>query len=256
MSPHHDDTDEKLQGIDGRLRSIERALKSSAEEQLFFGIAFSLLVLFITLPMNDVISFLRNILPLSYDLAAKSAIGIRGVGIVFALSASFLRYYGSMCGEQTCKRTRYFSILSLLMGFEFFILIVGQNTFYGIAVRTPLASISFGTLLMTIIFAIIFLFEKRMLDFYTSRRLIIKSEAVPVVSLFFLFLTAAMFVGLIAGVLSFFVIPTFADSIQTISFFAFFLMLWGIYIKRLGWKHTQNRGRRVRPFQSKLSRWL
>lgn len=260
MSPHRDDdtVNEKLEDIDGKLKDIEKAFKSSSEEQLFFGIAFSLLVLFITLPMNDAVNFLQNLFSLSYDLATKSAIGIRAVGIVFALAASLLRYYGSMCREHTSKRMRLFSILSLLMGFEFFIFIIGQNTFWGIAIRTTWVIIPLGTLLMTIVFGFIFLLEKRMLDFYVSKRLIIRSEAIPIVSPFFVFLNAANLFGMFFGILSLFLARPYADAIDEVSFLAIFFGLLAIYIKRAIGKHARKSGKQLegKPFQSKISRWF
>jgi len=260
LSPQYDDDDigQELREIDDKLRSLEKTARSSSEEQLFFGIAFSLLIVFLTFPTNDLASLLQNFLPLSPDLAIPSATGIKGIGVLFALGASIFRYYGSMCGEHRCKDMRLYSIYSLWMGFNFFILIIGMNIISGIRIWTSLVTNSVGLFVLTAIFFTSFLIEKRMLNFYATKHLVFRSEAIPLVSPFFTMLCAGFFFGLILRVtLLSFLDQSYGGTIQLVLTFAISIGLFLLYAFR-GRRRNARKGeaQRKRVFQSKLSRWL
>jgi hypothetical protein len=253
-----DDVGEELRNIEGRLRTMEKASKSSSEDQLFFGISFSLLILFVTLPMSDTAVFLENVFGLSSFLAIPTASGIRILGIIFSLGASLARYYGSMCGEQKCKGMRFLSILLLTMGFEFFMFIIWQNILFGMTLNTGnrVATFSIGTLVLAVALCFVSYLEGRMFDFYASKGLVSRSLAQPWVSPVFAFLCFAIIVAQAFGIWMLSIDRNLADSIQLIVLYVSFPSFSILYfLIKSRTSHKRTRGTRTRPVQAKLSRW-
>lgn len=228
-----EDLSRKLQDVEDELKKIEKQSKSSSEDQFFFGISFSLLILFLTLPMSDAIVFLQNTFGLSVGLATSSAISIRIGGILLALMASLLRYYGSMFGEHACKKRRIQSIFTLLGGFWLFVFIIGENMSVGISVGTSWLTIPMGAFILGIFYALMIPLERRMLKFYVSKSLIYKVDAIPIVSSAFMILCFSFY---FAGATIFFVslvTPQFASLFGSIAFVSFFVLVMYLAVRSL-----------------------
>ena len=87
---------EKVKGLEAEIKgqktdSINESLRSN-EDQLFFGVIITLLVFFVTLPINDVSSFLQSIFNVKQDIAVSNAGYIKYTGIVAFLVSTLLRY--------------------------------------------------------------------------------------------------------------------------------------------------------------------
>lgn len=92
---------EELRQLSGE---IDLKSRLGLEDQLFFGVVFSLLILAMTFPsIEDLALFFKNA-GLSSDTALYSAQGLKVVLISGLLAASFSRYYGSMKGKKKFGR--------------------------------------------------------------------------------------------------------------------------------------------------------
>jgi hypothetical protein len=178
---------EKLKHIENRLRRIEEDAQHGIEDQFFFGIVFSLLLLFITLPTTELASFLESfrfleISLFSSDLAAKTAEGVRYFGILFMLLSALLRYHGALSEKRLSKSERYYSIFFFLMGLEFLIFIFGMNVSSVLSVQIGSVNVEFGIFVLGIAFLTMVKIEKKILNFYASKGLIHKKHTEPDIS--------------------------------------------------------------------------
>jgi hypothetical protein len=256
MSENGDNSDvsRKLQDIESTLKKIERQARFSSEDQFFFAVSFSLVVLFITLPMNDAINFFRGTFVLSDVMATSVANGIRVIGIVTAMSASLLRYYGSMCSERICKEKRLQSIIILLVGFWFFIFVIGSSEFNSITLTTTLVVVPLGLAIMAFFYFALSFLESRILRFYASKGLIQKSETTPIVSASFAFMCLAYYISFVVAILvniflrfNSSVMATIFASIFVVSF----ILLEFLFI-RIANNKTRRGKRRTKVVQKKL----
>lgn len=249
------DVSRKLQDIESTLRKIERQSKFGSEDQFFFAVSFSLVVLFITLPMNEAVAFLKSTFVLSDALATSTANGIRVIGIMTALVASLLRYYGSMCSDRVCKEKRVQSILALLFGFWFFIFIIGSAELNGIILTTIRVTIPMGMAILAVFYFAVSFIERRILRFYASKGLIQKYETTPIASASFAFICCSYYFTFVLAVLAsiFLTNNSFAVSIiWSISFAVFFTMLEFLFLRKINLNKTRTGKRRLKSIQKRL----
>jgi len=222
------DISRELHDIKDQLNRIEKQSRFGSEDQFFFAISFSLLILFLTLPMNDAMAFLTNF-GLSDKLAISTANGIRGIGIIAALAASLLRYYGSMSNEHICKEKRVQSITTLLMGFWFFVFIIGANAFSSLSYAISLVTIPFGVMILAFLYVVLGILEKRLLSFYASKHLIQKSDVIPVASITFLFICTSYYLALASALVASLFAPSIVVAVAVVSFVVFFVIQERLY---------------------------
>lgn len=160
------DIEEKLETLEDRVKSIEVKSHLNLEDQLFFGLVFSLLLLVITFPsINDMVNLFENI-PLISSGAYSYAYSIKFILIAPLFPASVCKYYGAIRKSQSAQ---YHSIRLLLLasfGFLFMIVVVFLGQF--------LYQVIGGDMLPTLFLILILLglglgvIEKRILYFYHS----------------------------------------------------------------------------------------
>lgn len=151
--------------------------------------------------MNDAVAFLRSTFVLPDAMATSVANGIRVIGIVTAIVASLLRYYGSMCSERVCKEKRLQSIVALLFGFWFFIFVIGSSELNSITLTTTWVVIPLGMAFLAFFYFAISFLERRILRFYASKSLIQKSETTPIVSASFAFICCSYYFSFVLAIL-------------------------------------------------------
>lgn len=158
--------EEKLGTLEDRLHTIEEKSHLNLEDQLFFGLVFSLLILVITFPsINDMVRFFEDI-PLTSSNAFSNAFALKLFLIVTLFPASIYRYYGAIRKSQFAQ---YQSIRSLLYTSFFFVFIIifvflGQFL-YQIVGENMLSILSFILILLALGLGVV---EKMILDFYQS----------------------------------------------------------------------------------------
>src|SRR4030067_2978197 len=222
----------ELREIKDELRKLEKQSRFGSDDQFFFAFSFSLLILFLTLPLNDLVIFLQTF-GLTGTLAASTANGIRTIGIVTALIASFMRYYGTMCGERGCKVKRFQSIIALLTGFWFFIFIIGVNSLSGLTLVTSLVAIPLGIAALIAVYGGLFFLEKRLLVFFAAKNLIQKSDVTPVASPFFVFICTSYYFSFVVAVLVSLIAPSLATVASLVVFLSAYYIQSRLYSRAL-----------------------
>lgn len=122
-----DETNKKLRNLEQQLNRVKDEVLTSSEDQLFFGVLISLLILFITLPINDVVSFLQSALTISQDTAIREAESVKYFGIASFLISSLLRYSAVVSEHDVSKRLRYLSFEAFWLGLNVIFLLVIIN---------------------------------------------------------------------------------------------------------------------------------
>jgi len=158
--------EKRLETLEDRIKSIEVESRLGLEDQLFFGLVFSLLILVITFPsINDMASFFEDI-PLISSNAFSYAYSIKLTLIVLLFPASVFKYYGAIRKSQFAQ---YHSIRILLLASFFFVFMI-----IFIFLGQFLSQIVGENVLPILFFALILLglglgvIEKRVLYFYHS----------------------------------------------------------------------------------------
>lgn len=187
------DIEDRLKTLEGRLEGIEAKSNLSLDDQLFFGLVFSLLLLVITFPsIADMVSFFE-----SSELFASSdpsiTYAIKMMLIVSLLGSSGYRYYGAIRKSQYAQYQSIHFLLAGICGFSLTVIIVflgelffhffGDNTLTILSLILILIGFGFGVL------------ERVILDFYQTigqieRKGKIKVEA----SLWFILIGLTMFI--------------------------------------------------------------
>ena len=194
--------------MEDRIKSNEAESHLGLEDQLFFGLVFSLLLLVITFPsINDMVSLFENI-PLISSSAYSYAYSIKFILIVPLFPASVYKYYGAIRKSQSAQYQSVSFLLLASFGFLFMILFVFLGQF--------LDQI-FGENMLTILFLILILLglvlgviEKMILDFYYSiRQLTVDKYNRVEASLWFLSMAVGFFISsfILITFTKFFVLP-------------------------------------------------
>ena len=192
-------------GDEDRRRSKWEYIASN-EDQLFFGVIISLFVLFVTLPINDLASFLENVLKQNHDLALTNAGNIKYVGIVLFLISTITRYCAVFGDQRVSKKLRFASFEGLWLELGFLILIITFNLSNILSPQIGVLGLSVTFFVITLIFVGMILLERYILRIYAKKELIAKeySPFASAVLLTVVFgLTVAFLVELFALVFGF-----------------------------------------------------
>ena len=161
---------------DREVESIKKEAFIGGEDQLFFAVIISFLVLFITLPINDLVGFLETALKLNPTDALSTVGNIRYLGIAIFLFSSLTRYYAFLNDSKTY---RFISFEALWFGLNIIISIIIVNTIPVLTSQIGPFGISFPVLVATIIFIGITFIEKAILEKYAFRGCIPKEYVIP-----------------------------------------------------------------------------
>lgn len=116
-----EDIEKRLGILEDRIKSLEVESHLGLEDQLFFGLVFSLLLLVITFPsINDMVSLFED-MPLVSSNAFSYAYSIKFVLIVPLVPACICKYYGAIRRSQFAQ---YQSIGLLLLASFFFVFMI------------------------------------------------------------------------------------------------------------------------------------
>ena len=186
MSDENNESPKILKKIDKRLRRLERDLKTSSEDQLFFALVFPLAVLFITIPLGNLIMFFQDFAKLTPELATSAAESVRNAGIICLVISSAVRYYGAVVSHvHRSKMARVVSLELIIMAWDAFLFIVVILITFNSSNLLGAMTIAVAILASLTIFICMTWVEKRILKFYASRFLIFKKDVTPFVSSFF-----------------------------------------------------------------------
>lgn len=222
--PLQDDNEKRieiLEKIEERLHRIERDLRTSSEDQLFFALVFALAVLFITLPMDSVRFFFQEFARLTPTAANSVAQSILYVGLLCLLLSSVVRYYAAVVGKvRRSKSARVLSIEFLIMAwdgalFAFIVSVVLNINLLGIY------KIPFAALTSLATFTLMVWIENKVLGFYASSFLIFKKDVTAIASNLFARLALSLYAA--------FLIAAFLASVIVVSseqFVAIFIGAW------------------------------
>jgi len=179
--------EDRIKNLEERIKKMEKKSFLSAEDQLFFSVVFSLLIVFVTLPFNQLASLLEQVFGFSQSLALLIAERIKIVGIVSMLFSSITRYCGAVSGENSSKRFRFYSVFSFVIGFDILLLMVVTSAFpFEILVFSEKGAswqlytkltIPLGSLILIPVYIAVIYLEKKILIFYKSKDLILKKHA-------------------------------------------------------------------------------
>lgn len=160
------DIEEKLETLEDQIKGIEVKSHLNLEDQLFFGLVFSLLILVITFPsINDMVSFFEDI-PLTSSNAFSTAFSLKLFLIVTLFPASLYRYYGAIRKSQFAQYQSIRSLLFTSFFFVFMIIFVFLGQFlYEIVGENMLSILSLILILLALGLGVA---EKMILGFYHS----------------------------------------------------------------------------------------
>jgi hypothetical protein len=109
---------EKLQELDHRIRASEQGSKLSLDDQLFFGLVFSVGILLITYPsVSDLSLFFEKSLGLQSFFASNLSYSLKLVTVLSLLLSSSFRYYGAI---QERGFYKYLSLELVMFSINFF----------------------------------------------------------------------------------------------------------------------------------------
>jgi hypothetical protein len=187
--------------IDINKRESKKESFAISEDQLFFTLIISLLVLFITLPANYMASFLQNVFHTEPSLALADAGNIKYFGIVLFLVSSVIRYCAVFGNQNVSKLLRFISFESLWLELDIFILIVVINLSTILSPKIGISGLSVTFLILTLIFVGMLMLERYILKIYAEKELISKENspyASRMILTAMLALTIALLVELVA----------------------------------------------------------
>jgi len=194
-----DEIIEKLKDIENKIDRQKKESFASGEDQLFFGVIISLLVLFVTLPINDMALFLQSVFNVKQDIALTNAGYIKYLGIVFFLVSSLTRYCAVVSDHNVSKKFRYASFEALWLGLNIIILNITINLITTLSLQIGLSGLSITFLILTVIFVGMHLLERYILKIYAQKGLILK-EYFPFASVVFLAIMFGISVALLVEV--------------------------------------------------------
>jgi len=235
------DIEEKLKVLEDRLKSVEVKSHLSLEDQLFFGLVFSLLLLVVTFPsVGDMASFLEG-----FELFASNALSMTYATKLMLVTSLFgssgYRYYGAIRKSQYAQ---YQSIHFLLVGICGFLLLVtfvflGQFLFQIIG-ENMLTVLSLIFILVGFGLGIL---EKAILDFYQTIGQIKRKNIRVEASLWFLQIGVGMFIMsfVLINLRAIFILPYPSITSIIIVLVSFFVPFFIIMKKRMKIDHMYER---------------
>ncbi len=209
---------EKLGILEDRLTSIEKRSHLSLEDQLFFGLVFSLFILFITFPSTtDMIEFFEAFELVHFPVMLTYGIKLMLITTLFLSSG--LRYYGAIRKSQLAISISVKALLIGIYGFVLEIAYIFPGSFiFQILGEKMLLLVS--SLIITLLALGLGVVEKAILDFYKTIGQIEKPEHSMVeASIMFLFFgVGSMILSLGLFVIEIFwvVPPSFITSVSVL----------------------------------------
>ena len=192
---------EKLKDIENKIDCQKKETFASGEDQLFFGVIISLLVLFVTLPISDMTSFLQSVFAVNQGVALTNAGYLKYLGIVFFLVSSLTRYCAVISNQNLSRKLRFVSFEALWLGLNIVIFTVTINLVTTLSLQIGLLGLSVTFFVLTLIFVGMFLLERYILKVYAKKELVLK-EYFPFASVVLLSIMLGICVALIAEVIA------------------------------------------------------
>lgn len=157
----------RLEKLEEGMKYFERESRLSLDDQLFFGLVFSIGVLLITFPtITDLTLFFEEIMGVSHPLALYLAESLKLMIVLCLFSSGLLRYFGAI---QRRGFYKYLSLELLMFCIIFFVwsvvdkyclyqLRLGKEPIYLLLLRIVIIFIAF-------VFGVI---ERRVIEFYVN----------------------------------------------------------------------------------------
>lgn len=242
---------EKLKNIEEKIEKLKKD-PASDEDQLFFGIAFGLLILLISFNTEQIASFLDNLFGIGHDIAMTNAGYIRYIGIMFFLASSITRYATVVSSPDNAKskKYRYISFETLWLGLNIIIFTIMINLVTPLSQQIGPLGISSTFVVLAIVFSGINLLERVMLKQYSSKDAIPETYAVPFASLINLSIVVSACVGIIEEV---FAILLGFGPMSTIRFLLVY-MIASLVVLVLALKKMNRKQRTKDQVQSNIKR--
>lgn len=192
---------EKLKDIESKIDNQKKESFASGEDQLFFGVIISLLILFVTLPINDMASFLQSVFSVSQEIASTNAGYLKYLGIALFLVSSLARYCTVTSNQSLSKKLRFVSFEALWLGLNIIIFTITVNLVTTLSLQIGLLGLSVTFLVLTLIFVGMLQLERYILKVYAKKELVLK-EYFPFASVLLLSIMLGICVALIAEVIA------------------------------------------------------
>jgi len=211
-----------LERIEERLRRIERDIKASSEDQIFFALVFSLAVLLVTLPFGDLKQFFQDFSKLTPENSASIAQAIKSGSVVCLVASSAVRYYGIIVGRvRPSKTARALSLEFLMLAWNAFLFSFVVSAVFNLQIIFGLMTIFVAAIAALIVFIGMTWVERKVLSFYASRYFILKRDVTPFASNAFQWLALSLYLAFVA-----IVILGSLGIISSTNFAAYFVAVW------------------------------
>jgi len=226
---------ERINRIEKKLSKIQRESKVGLEDQLFFGLVVAIALFVITLPLDELTTFFQNIIKIDFAEALALSETIKNISIASLVLSCVLRYYGAI---KPHKGARLMSFLSLVMGFDFFLLMFIINIAKGFAIEANPFTLPYSLIALVIIYLAIGKYvEGKIVNFYAKRGFVLKKYAkLPIVSYLFAILSFALYITLaiqfILAIYAKLLLDTLQLQLIFASIFCAFAFLYIIRLKR------------------------
>ena len=215
----------KIGEIENKVESQRKESLTSTEDQLFFGFIISLLILFVTLPINDMASFLEDVFNVSQATAVSNAGYIKYVGIIIFLVSSLTRCCAVVSNQDISKRFRFASFEALWVGLNIIILTITINLISLLSPQIGPLGLSITFLILTGIFIGMFIVESYILKIYTKREFISEGQK-PYASVLFLGIMSGIAVALLVELVAL----SMGEPFSTIRFLTVYIIITGVIL--------------------------
>lgn len=225
----------KLEKIEKRLKGLEKNSLSDLEHELFFGVIFSLAILFLTIDPHEIAQFFVSI-KFPEDVALEVANSIKTWGALLTFSSAIIRYYSALVSDEVRKsqKTRLASIVLIVMIFELFLFFPVMKIDLPLPEQISIVNLPLKIFILLIIYRFIAYFlEKKLLTFYASKKLIMKKDVDPIVSKTLASAMRAAYLAVFLSFTFFFFLQSYAVEIFVVFFLAGSLLFILPDIKRL-----------------------
>jgi len=203
---------EKLRDLESKLEIQKKESLIGNEDQLFFGVIISFLILFITLPTNDLAKFLQSVFGVQESFAQTNAGNIRYFGIIIFLVSVLTRYGAVVSNDHRSKILRYLSFEALWFALNVTILLTAINLFTALSSKIGVEGLTVTFSILTFTFTGMLILEISILKLYTRKEFILKAYSFPSVSVMMLLIVFSLSIALAVDVfvasLGFGLLPT------------------------------------------------
>ena len=173
---------DKLRELENKIDSIKKNSLIDNEDQLFFGVIISLLILFITLPIGDLVLYLQSSFTLNYNDALNVAQTIRYLGIGAFLFSAFTRYYAVVGNQSNSRKYRYASLEGLMFAIAFILIVTLANLTLALSSLPRSIAVTISIISILSVLLLLNIVERKILDIYVSRALITKNDKIPLIT--------------------------------------------------------------------------